>query len=410
MLKWVLVGFSLRMYRSAQKGINHDGSCGNRIRIAFSVRTTVRAGVEEHVLSILNSLDSTKYESFLLADPTLIRAFGDDLTETQTKVVPIRIQGRFDYRAAAEFLKFAKEIRPHILHSHMFIAGFFYSPLARVAGIPVVLETVHGIERHRVEKKLTGRLTFLVDRIWSVFTDAYIGVSHSCAVELREIKGIPSRKIFVVHNGRDLTTYKPPERTVREKARKEMGIKDDDFVFGVIGRLDYQKGHTYLLKAASKLLALGREFKVLFVGDGPYEDRLKAEADRLGLNGRLIWAGFRQDVTRMLAAMDVNVLPSLYEGLPLVAIESLATCTPMIATRVDGNPEVVLDGKTGIICREKDPEDLSHSMAWAQDNLTDMQIMASAGRKYVLKEYSLKKQMAETEAIYKGILSRKSCR
>ena len=363
--------------------------------------------MEEHILSILASLDVGRYQTYLLAEPALIKAFGEDLTRLKTKVVPIHIVHDLDTRAAARFMTFIKRVRPHIIHSHMFIAGFFYSPLARMAGVPVVLETVHGIERHRVEKGFWGRGSFLVDRIWSVFTDAYIGVSHACARDMNKIKGIPKRKITVIHNGRDLTFYRPTSPEIRNEVRNELSIGPEEFVFGVVGRLDYQKGHTYLLQAAEKLKRAGRKFRVLLVGDGPYEARLKQEASELGLADIVVWAGFRKDVVRMLAALDVKVLPSLYEGLPLVAIEALATETPMIATKVDGNPEVVLDRETGIICRERNPEDLAGAMAWAQDNFHEMKTMAIKGREYVLKEYSIEKQMVETEALYRSLMAKK---
>ncbi len=151
----------------------------------------------------------------------------------------------------------------------------------------------------------------------------------------------------------------------------------------------------------------GELVKILFVGDGELKDSLIAQCSELGISDQVCFAGFQKDMPGFLSMIDVMVLPSLYEGLPLCVIEALAMEKPVIATAVDGTPEIVIPDKTGLLVEAEDPAGLADALAFALDNQDTMRQMGKSGREFVLDNFSLQRQVRETEVLYEELCSRK---
>ncbi|WP_319548643.1 glycosyltransferase [Desulfogranum marinum] len=378
-----------------------------KIKLLFGLNTTTRAGVEEHVLSLLSKLDPNDFDFFLLTTSCLHKKIKNDLSSLPVKHIIVDVKGFFDYKSFFKIFSIIKEIKPDILHSHMFISGFYYSPIGFMLKVPVIIETIHGIERHRAEKGNWGKYSFFIDKCWSHFTDKYIGVSNACSRDINDLKGIDKNKINTIHNGRNLNYYKPVTYKQKKLSKKRFGINNKIFVFGTLARLEYQKGHEYLLEATSLLLNRISNFKVLIVGSGNLEKHLKNKADRLKLCDNIIWAGFQKNISQFLSAMDVHILPSLYEGLPLVAIEALAAKVPMIATDVDGTPEVIIDNITGLLVKPRNAQDLCEKMFFAYSNQKEMERMASNGYRFVHDNFTEEIQISKTKCLYLDLLHNK---
>ena len=148
---------------------------GKPVRIAYVLNTEVRAGVEEHVLSLVARIDRDRFAPYVVAPQKLLDAFGGDLTDTGARVLPLSIRGPLDFCAMRRFLGFLRRERIDVVNTHMFQASFRFSPLAWLAGTPVRLETSHGVEKWRLTKGLIKRNSFLVDRAFSLFTGPVSG-------------------------------------------------------------------------------------------------------------------------------------------------------------------------------------------------------------------------------------------
>jgi len=215
----------------------------------------------------------------------------------------------------------------------------------------------------------------------------------------------------VVQNGRDLERFRPGRDGCRKKLRTRYGIGDDVLVFGVFARLNFQKGHTYLLRALKKINCGKRHLKVVFVGDGELRDDLARQCKSLQLTDTVIFAGFQNDVPGFLDMIDIKVLPSLHEGLPLCVIEALAMEKPVIATAVDGTPEIIHHQQTGLLIPPKDSDALADALLYAINHRGEMDLMGKRGRQDIVRRFSLERQVSETEQVYKDLvrLKQKEC-
>jgi len=262
--------------------------------------------------------------------------------------------------------------------------------------VPVVIETQHGREawRHGWLKE-----HYFVDRLVGRFVDQYIAVSEANARYLTEEKGLPARKVGVIWNGIDLTRFEPA-RVAPPGIKKSVGCNDGDPLLLVVGRLEPQKGHRVLLDAFP---AVSRDFpraRLVCIGEGALRSELESKARSLGLEGNVLFVGYQSNVPDWLAAADVTVLPSFYEGLPLTAIECLASGKPMVATSVDGTPEVVVNEKTGLTVPPGDAELLAAALCRLLREPELRRQLGAAGRLWVEEQFSIQKQVFKTQELY----------
>src|SRR5574342_342741 len=307
-----------------------------QIRVLFVLTSPVRGGLEEVVLALLSRLDRREFRLALACPGSLLQAMAGELRSLEVETYPVSAG---TWRKPGEVAALASCIRrfqPDLVNPHLFRSTLVAAPLAKWLGVPRVIETYHGRE---VWRRGVLKGSFLVDQAVSHWVDRVIAVSEAAKDFLVRTKRIPAQKIVMVPNGRDLSVFRPGQD--REPVRNEFCLGSDAPVVGVVGRLEPQKGHTFLLDAFPMVLSEFPDARILLVGDGSLGGSLKDQAGRLGIASRVIFAGFRSDVPRLLDAMDLVVLPSLYEGMPLTAIEAAAMGKPIVATEVDGTPEVV---------------------------------------------------------------------
>jgi glycosyltransferase involved in cell wall biosynthesis len=233
--------------------------------------------------------------------------------------------------------------------------------------------------------------------------DRVIAVSESARAFLIRSKGYPAEKISVVPNGRDLSVFRPGG--ARSRVRKELGLGDAVPLVGVVGRLEPQKGHAVLLEAWPSVLRDLPDARLLVVGDGRLRERLDQRARDLRVADSVIFTGFRADVPRLLDAVDVVTLPSLSEGMPLAAIEASAMARPVVATAVDGTPEVIRDGRTGRLVPPGDPAALARALLALLRDPEAARRMGRAGRDYVLDRFTLDRHVEATARVYRGGVS-----
>ena len=357
----------------------------------------VFGGAEEHALSILTGMRAHGFEPCLAAPSELIAAMEPQLSAAGVNCLPLEFSSRLDVAAGARLLRFIRRENIALLHCHLFTASLHGAAVARMAGVGAVLETCHGPEVWRMGKALRGR--FWVDRQIGRLVDKYIAVSHAAARHLIGTKGVPQSKIRVIHNGRDLDRFGPTDAQRRNATRAALGLADEPTIL-TLARLDEQKGHRHLIDALAILAPRHPNLVTILAGDGPLEQSLRAQCAALGLTDRVRFLGYRRDAAELLEAADIVVLPSLYEGLPLVAIEALALGRPMVATEVDGTPEVVIHEKTGLLAPPANPQALASAIERMLSEPALAARLGSEGRKFVRENFSLKQQIEQTVAVY----------
>lgn len=375
---------------------------GARLRILFFSNSTVRAGVEEVILALVKGLDRREFDVHLAAPRQLLESFQPDLDGCPVKTLAIRLDSWRKWGEILRFLRYLRRERIQIVNSHLFWATLFAAPLARLAGVPVVVETTHGPEAWR--RSWWKRKCWL-DRVIEVFVSANIAVSEANREYLITYKRYPARKIRVVPNGRDLAKYTAAPESTLQQLRRQFGLSSADRVLAVVGRLEEQKGHRDLLEALPELVRRFPRLKVILVGEGSLRQTLERSVIAAGLPESVVFAGFSREVAAFYRLAEFVVLPSLYEGLPLVAIEAGAAQRALVATAVDGTREVIVSGQTGLLVPPHSPASLGQAVAQLLENPRLARQMGQAGRARVEQLFSLETQLQKTAQIYRDCLA-----
>jgi glycosyltransferase involved in cell wall biosynthesis len=370
------------------------------IRLLFVLTSAVRGGVEEVVLALATRLDPSEFRVAIAAPVTLLDAFAAHLAPHPIDTLPVDAESWLRRAEVDRLAGFLRTWRPEVVNPHLFRSTLVSVPLARWHRVPAIVETYHGREGWR-----QGRLSapFALDRAMSHLIDRVIAVSEAARDFLVLRKGYAARKVVVVPNGRDLTTFTPGVH--REEVRKELGLDPSVPVVGVVGRLEQQKGHAYLLEAWPAVLAELPDARLVLAGDGSLRETLMHTACALRIADRVIFLGFRPDVPRILDAIDVLALPSLYEGMPLTVIEAAAMARPVVATAVDGTVEVVRDGVTGVLVPPQDPPALARALAAILGDPARAARMGASGRTWACERFDLDRQVEATARAYRGALA-----
>jgi glycosyltransferase involved in cell wall biosynthesis len=296
--------------------------------------------------------------------------------------------------------RFLKSERPVMLHCHKHKATLFGTMAAIFSGTPYVISHVHGMNRTR---RLRTRLInwLLLKNIALV-----IGVSESVRKDILKTNwGLATKKVVTVWNGIDITPIDAVSFN-RKLARGKLGIFENEFVFGSVGRLAKTKGHEYLLKAFSLIRRKSPDTKVVIIGDGPLRKELEEQARELGITQHVVFAGFRSDVPELLPGFDVFVLPSIAEGLSLALLEAMASKLPVIASDVGGIPEVFGDEDIGRLIPSKDIPALANAMLeiCSLDQKNKL-LLGENARKRIENEFNIDFMCRKLVGLYESLLT-----
>lgn len=345
-------------------------------RVVHYVDSDFFGGSEEAALHLIASLDRARWEPVLLHHPgagvaRLVEGAGRLGVRTCAVArpdPPRRIAGLAGLRQAL------RTERPAILHAHLSWPlackyGVLAAWLARVPAIVATAQLYLEVGSHGEQRLMTMALRRI------------IAVSHEVRTRYARELRVPERKLAVVPNGIEVP---PAVRRPDPALRAELVRGRPDYVVLTPARLHEQKGHAYLLAAAAQVP------KATFVlaGDGPLRAELERLAAELNVADRCIFLGYRSDVSELLAAADVFVLPSLFEGLPVSVLEAMAAERPVVATAIGGTDEAVTHEVTGLLVPPRDPTALAAAIRRLQADPPLARRLAAAGRERVQREFS----------------------
>lgn len=303
----------------------------------------------------------------------------------------VHCQGRADWRAVRQIEECIQEDGIQLLHTHGYKADLYGYVAARRSGKPIVA-TCHNWLGGSAALGIYNHL----DRMALKRFQCLAAVSDSVAQRLLA-SGVPATKIRTIANGIDVQAF--------ECARPSPVLNfDGSKVIGMVARLDLKKGFEYLLRAARELRGTFLELKVVIVGEGPDRREIEGMIQRFGLQSNVILAGQHSDMPAIYAAMDVFVLPSLNEGLPMTILEAMAASKPVIATRVGAIPKVIQDGETGLLVDPADSDGLRDALVRL---LTDSDLcsrLGAAGHDWVSHNYTSEAMALKYRQMYDDVL------
>ncbi len=350
-------------------------------------------GAEEMVLNLVRHLPP-RFEPVVCC-VNQAGPIGEEIRKTGTPVAVLGLtpglRRPWHVRGIRRYLR---DTKPAIVHTFLLTASLYGRLAAVLERVPVVIGTeVNIYERKRA-------LHVLAERLLMARTDRVV-VSAASVRDFyaRQVHADPS-KVDVIYNAVDWTSIEPSRS--RADVRASLGIAADARVAGVIARLTEQKGHRFLLQAmATPALA---DLHLIVVGDGELRGALKSEAQALAIASRVHFLGARRDLGDLLGAMDVFVMPSLWEGLPLSMILAMGAGLPVVATAVAGIPEIVTHGKTGWLVPAGGVIGLATAIADALGDRARAAAVGAAARAFVLPRFGIDSYVNAVVALYDRLL------
>jgi glycosyltransferase involved in cell wall biosynthesis len=370
-----------------------------------------------HVAYLSSGLRERGYETMLVAgdvgageESMAYVAESLDVPVTTLPALHREISPVRDIVAAFRLARIIREQRPHILHTHTAKAGAIGRMAAMLAGRARPLVIVHTFHGH-VLRGYFGRgpswFFRRLERWLARGTDALIAVSPEVRDDLVALGVAPKEKFVVIRLGIELEGRIADSPAERAGTRRLLGVEDDRFVVGWIGRMTGVKRPDDVVRAFRLVREHGIDACLCMVGDGPERERVELLAHQLGIVRDCLFPGYQEEIGSFFGAFDVFVLSSANEGTPVTAIEALASGCPVVATRVGGVPDVVRDGEDGFLVEPGDVLALAERLVRlaADPGLRDR--LGAAGRERVVPRYRVERMIGDVDGLYRELLERK---
>jgi glycosyltransferase involved in cell wall biosynthesis len=363
------------------------------------VDVTGRGGAEKALVDLALHLDRGRFNVSVCAT----RGTGNYQPLLDAAGVPTFVLGRQtrrDARKLGGLVPLLRRQRVHVLHTHLFGSNTWGRLLGKLAGVPVIITHEHWSSKPRHE--------VVIDRLLYRLSDRILVASKASKQVVMQVEKIPARHITVAYNGVDTRAFAPLEE--REVARRDLGLEAGSFVVGTLGRLTPDKGgQDDLVRAVAGMARKGCAIRLLVVGDGPLRPELERLSAELGLGDKAIFTGTRTgpDVGMVLGCMDVFVLPSHREALPIALLEAMSVGVPVVSTRVGGIPEILEDGINGLLVPAGQPMALQASIQCLADDEWLSHRLGLAGRTHVQANFTLEQATQRVEQVYEEIALKK---
>jgi len=351
-----------------------------RVKV-LHVITKFWAGAGGNTLLTVLGADPTRYETWVAGcegGPLWERAERAGVLTVRLKRFRETISPLDDLYVLVQLIRLIRRERPAIVHTHSAKAGFLGRIAAWLCHTPAVVHTFHGLPFHGFMSRRRKRVYVLLDRLVRPMTDSFLAVAPRVAREAVEHRIAPPAGVTVVPSAVELEQIPGrPDPWVRI----ELGIPLEVPLIGTVGRLEYQKAPLDFVRMAARVAAARPDACFAMVGEGPLDAEAQAEARRLGVDIRFM--GFRADAPLVASSFDVFVISSLYEGLGRALTEAVASGRPVVATAVNGVPDLIVPGATGLLATPGDPAALADCVLWLLDHPAEARRMGDAGSRWV---------------------------
>ncbi|MBS0260691.1 MAG: GT4 family glycosyltransferase PelF [Planctomycetes bacterium] len=363
-----------------------------KLKVVHLVIALQFGGLEKVVYDLVRFANRQRFDVHVLCLGE-VGALGASFAAAGIQVESLGVHGSGAFSAIRAARKRLRQLRPDILHTHNLAAHIVGSIAAKLSGVPVVIQTRHGMhESHGLKQNLSNRLA-------TRFTDCMVAVSGSTAEVALEKDHIPRARLEIIRNGVDLELYR--QRVGKPLPKTSRAIH--------AARLDHAtKDQRTLLRAMRLVVNQCPDFQLQIAGDGADRPFLESLCDELNLRPNVTFLGFRHDVHALLPEADVFVLSSVTEGLPMTLLEAMACGLPVISTNVGGIPELVTDSETGLLVPPQSPELLAAALLELIRDPARAETLGRAGRHRVEQTFDIRRVTAQYEELYLRLYQEKS--
>jgi len=367
----------------------------NRLRVVEIIDSLHVGGAQRQLLTVLRNMDRSRFDPFVLclfsAEP-----LAQECADLGIPVSTLGMRKTSDAMwVIPKITRYLLETEADVVHTHTLASNTYGRLAARIAGTKYIFSSEHNTYFWKQRRHI------LMDYLLSKITSRIVAVSRAVRDFTSQQEAISSDKFIVIYNPVDVKEFAPNSQ-IRAAIRTASGLDERQKVIVTVGRLVEQKGYPYLLEAAAVLFQTQPDVCFWIVGDGPQKQMLHGEVERLGLAEHVHFLGQRQDVPHILAAADLFVLASAWEGFGIVIPEAMATELPVVATRVGGIPEIITHGEDGILVPSKDAEALAGGMSLLLEDQNLARRMARKARSTAERRFSVSVIIPQFEALYEG--------
>ncbi|MCX5698315.1 MAG: glycosyltransferase family 4 protein [Candidatus Omnitrophica bacterium] len=378
-----------------------------KINLLYVITKLELGGAQKQLLSLINNLDKKKYNIFLFTakNGLLIKEALSiaGLTLEKSKFLERLINPLKDVLALVEIYCFIKKNRIQIVHTHSSKAGILGRLAAKLAKTPIIIHTVHGWSFNDYQPVSINYLYVFLEKICAAFTSKIIVVSRFD--KDKGLKNLIGRKnqYVLIRYGLDARGFKDTRK--RNEARKSLGLGDADLVVGMAACFKPQKAPLDFIELASLIKRDFPDTKFVLVGDGQLRKRIDARIKQLNLDGQVILTGWRNDIGLILTGLDVFVLTSLWEGLPIVVLEAMAAGAALVATDTGGIAEVVINGKGGYLVKPHDIRSMRNRLGELLNSVQKRDEFVRRSREAIgREEFLLSSMFKNTAELYSNLL------
>lgn len=367
----------------------------NPKRIVYIVISSQTGGVPKFVVNALNYGKEHGIKMAVAAPNdgeyfSKFQELADDTLELSLKP--------YSFVSLWKLRNYVKKNNIQLVHSHGKGAGMYARPLKLLCPGIKVVHTFHGIylEEYGALLKFVYKK---IERLLKTMTDGAICVSQSEKEEALRLRFAPRKKTVVIPNGVALERF-AAQGDEKKRYAKEFGLREDSFIIGCVARFEWMKGHRYLLASFKAFLQRYPNSYLFLVGDGPEKEKIEEQMKKAGIAEHVVETGFREDIPGLLQYFDLFVSASLKEGMPFTLLEALAAKTPVLATRVIGNQDIIRDGYNGKLVEAMDSKELYRGMCYAKENPQRIREWSDNGKKTIARHFTVKRSLERTFGVY----------
>ncbi len=363
------------------------------ITICFVIGQLSTGGTEKQLYELLKDINKKTFQPIVIS-LSEGGVWADEIRKLGIDVFELKRRKNIEFSRLFRLIKLFKSIKPAIVHCYLFSANSYGRLAAIINRIPIIIASERNLPEIGKDKK---NYQIYIDKILSFFSDGIICNSQTAADLLINKYKFNKNKIFVIHNGINLTSlnYFPPKYNP---------------TIGTVCRLSPQKNLRLFLDLARVLLEKKNDLKFLIVGDGPMRSELETYAKKLEIQKNIFFFGEQRNVFKFLKEMNVFVLTSLYEGLSNSIMEAMLSGLPVVATDVGGNRELIVDGETGFLCEPNNLSDMVEKVIYLINNPQEAKKMGEKGRKRIIDHFNSDIMITKIEELYLKLINSKKYR
>jgi glycosyltransferase involved in cell wall biosynthesis len=372
----------------------------NMIKVCYIITKLELGGAQKVALHVAKNIDKNIFDSFIIAgeggilDHEAVKeARLYHIKDLVREVSPLR-----DLKALFKIYSILKKEKPNIVHTHSSKAGITGRIAAKLAGVKVIVHTIHGYGFNETQKWFVKKFYVFLEKFCALLSDKLIVVTKEDIKKGQHYKIAKGNKFILIRAGIDTVLYK--NFVLQPNFKKTLGIDNNLRVITTIGPFKPQKNIKDFIKTASLITSRLKNVIFLIVGDGEQRKELEVLRDSLNLKNKIFMLGWRTDIAEILKASDIFVLTSLWEGLPCTIVEAMCCSKPVVANAVDGVKEIVVNGETGFLIEPNNYAKTAEKIMYLLNDETALKNISAKACASIDQEYDINHNLKQHEKLY----------